>query len=288
MMNAPGWILTLVLAAQAGQGKHDSAAESRDVRIYFIERSNPPRSLKDVSVSLTVTSDSGTESTALIPLVEGKSPSPEEQIGGGMLRGVSGTPYFVELAVEPSKVVAPKEPGASAESSAGPRADGLLSPAEALKRAHRGAYFGRSLPASLFSAPYRATITIRLGNEASTSEEFQNPSPTPRVAAEGALSSTRLLWKLAEAGGTFSALKPVASAFLKQLDQLAPAGFADDSGALEQDRQWCLGLGRAIEDACDRGNTGLVQNLAAQCEPRLKNIQSRLAPRKDRSSNASP
>jgi hypothetical protein len=64
---------------------------------------------------------------------------------------------------------------------------------------------------------------------------------------------------------------------MRDLSKLAPAGFEDGSGAVEKDRQWCLALARAVEDACYQGNTARIEELSRQCEPRLKEMQSQLA-----------
>jgi hypothetical protein len=61
---------------------------------------------------------------------------------------------------------------------------------------------------------------------------------------------------------------------MRALARLAPAGFRDSSGAFEQDRQWCLGVARAIDNACAYGEWGRIQNLSLSCGPRVKRMQS--------------
>jgi hypothetical protein len=199
-----------------------------------------------------------------------------------MIRGLVGTPYFVEWIVEdgkgkagresPRQGVAPGKPGHPAPGQA-------LTAEEVLRRAHRGPCFHQKIPAHLLSGPYQATITVRLENETVSSEEFQSPSSPPKEAVAQALRDVDALWNHVEGGAKFMELKPLAQDFMKHLAMLAPAGFADDVGSFEKDRQWCLSRGRAIGRACDEGNTGLVQNLSGQCKPRLHDMQEFLESR---------
>jgi hypothetical protein len=237
----------------------------------------PARSLKGAVASLVVERESGESATYLLPLVE--QTSPDSGTAPGMIRGLVGTPYFVEMWIEDGKAKpGPRAPGLAPGKPGHPAPGHLLTSEEVLHRAHRGPCFQQRIPASLLTGPYQATITVRLENETISSEQFQSPSSPPKEAAAGALQAVEALWTHVEAGAKFMELKPLARDFTRNLEMLAPTGFACDRGAFEDDRQWCLSLGRAIEKACDQGNTGMLQNLSAQCKPPLHRMQEYLEP----------
>src|SRR6185295_669375 len=130
-------------------------------------------------------------------------------------------------------------------------------------------WFARKLPLSALSAPFTATVTIRLGNLTFTSEEFQGPRAGDERTEEIAARVGRTLEALRERSKdevVFMDLRPVVVELLRDLSKLAPAGFEDGSGAVEKDRQWCLAMARAIEDACYQGDAARIQELSLQCE----------------------
>jgi hypothetical protein len=260
-------------ASRAALLSSEASAETRDVRVYFLERATPARSLKGAVASLVVERDSGESATFLLPLVEQTSPDSGRE--PGMIRGFVGTPYFAELILDDGKAKAGREPRSEGQTPAGPGhppPGRLLSAEDVLRRAHRGPCFEQKIPASILSGPYQATLTIRLESQTISSEEFQSPAFPPKQAASAALRAVESLWSHVEEGGKFMDLKPLAREVMRNLAMLAPAGFKDDAGSFEQDRQWCLALGRAIEKACDEGNTGLVQNLSTQSKTRLQRM----------------
>jgi len=61
---------------------------------------------------------------------------------------------------------------------------------------------------------------------------------------------------------------------IRALAKLAPAGFRDSTGAFEMERQWCLAVARAIDNACAYGEWGQIQNLSQSCGPRVNRMQS--------------
>src|SRR5579864_6550609 len=90
----------------------DGSAETRHVRVYFLERATPARSLKGAIASLVVQRDSGESATYLLPLVEQTSPDSGRE--PGMIRSLIGTPYFAELMIDDGKAQAgrvPRSPG---------------------------------------------------------------------------------------------------------------------------------------------------------------------------------
>jgi len=256
----------------AAPGPQAPGSDTRDVRIYYLERSNPARSLKGAVASLVIERDSGESGTYLLPLMEPTLPEAGKETG--MIRALVGTPYFVELLLGDGTAKPGREPRSAGHAAPAPRGPGqLLSAEEVLHRAHRGPCFGRPIPASILSGPYQATITLRFENETISSEQFQNPPSPPKDALAGARRDIDELWNRGEAGAKFMDLKPLTQELTRNLEMLSPTGFADDVGSFEKDRQWCLSMGRAIEKACDEGNIGLVQALSSRCKPRLQKME---------------
>ena len=267
--------LALLFAGLAPAWAGQDQAETRDVRVYLIDRAKPDREFKDAVAVLTVQQESGRGKTFLLPRVAKGTPTPGEDRGTGLIRGVVGTAYFVELQTGDAAPVERREPEAEPAKPAGPTGQ------EILRNVHRrGVYFSRKIPAELLQSSFTATVTIRLGNLTYTSEEFQGPRTAEvaldEVAARVDQSLATLKSKAEEAAG-FMELKPAAGKLIRELSQLAPAGFEDASGEFESDRQWCLALARRIDDACDRADDGRIVDLSQQCRPRLQQMQSTLA-----------
>ena len=269
----PMALLTIILAAPGLVAGHEGP-ETREVRIYFLDRPVPRRPLKGAVASLTVNKSSSESATYLLPLVE----RPDNAPVSGLIRELVNTPYFVEFVL--NDAAAPKEPGLLGIVPGGPvhETPGQpLNAADVLRRAHAGPCFMKKIPAAMLSGPLRVTISIRLDNQTLSTEEISNEVSPPADAVSGALEATRTMWDRIEGGTTYMELKPVTRDFQKHLTKLARTGFEDDTGKFELDRQWCLGHARAIEKACDEWNTGLVQMLSKQCEPRLKQMQAFIA-----------
>ncbi|MBV8881698.1 MAG: hypothetical protein JO332_17205 [Planctomycetaceae bacterium] len=270
--------MTLLGAALGGPAlaqQKDAGAETREVRVYFIDRAAPRRPLKGAVASLTVDRRAASSSTYLLSLVEQPSAAALPSTPG-LIRALSGTPYFVEL-VPDVKPATTDQDRRRATAVVHETPGQLLSPTDALRRAHAGPCFVGRIPAPIVSGPFQASVTVRLGEETLSSEEFQDKIVRPEESLGGALKAAQTLWDRVESGSSYMDLKPAARDFTKRLMRLARVGFQDPTGNFERDRQWCLASARAIEDACDQGNTGTVQNLAKQCEPRLKQMEAFLA-----------
>jgi len=268
--------------AFAGQDK----PETREVRIYVLDRAVPDRNFKDAAAMLTLEQPSGRFKTFLLPRVAKGTPTPDEDRATGMIRGLTGTPYFVELqtgeAGAPARTEEPAEKGKDGAAPSGQ---------EVLRRVHRqGVYFVHKIPADQLTGSFTATVTIRMGSLTFTSEEFQGPKATVAVdeVANRVDQSLASLKTKAEEQAGFMDLKPTVTKLRRELAQLAPAGFEDATGAFELDRQWCLALARTIDDACDLGQEARVLELSQQCGPRLKNMQSMLARTKKEPEPAAP
>jgi len=135
----------------------EATADTREVRLYFLDRATPARSLKGAVASLVVERESGGSATFLLPLVE--QTMPDSGRGPGMIRGLVGTPYFVELMVEDGKAKpgrASPSPGLPSVKPGHPAPGQLLTSEEVLRRAHRGPCFEQKIPAHLLSGPYQA------------------------------------------------------------------------------------------------------------------------------------
>src|SRR5689334_15882373 len=152
-----------------------------------------------------------------------------------MIRSLISTPYFVEMdlgdaATPPRRDAAPK---AEAPPEGEKKADGAPAPLpaeEVLRRARKGTWFARRLPASAFSEPFTATVTIRVGDLTWTTEEFQGPKSdhdTPEAAADRVDQSLAALRERAQDSGRFMDIKPAAEDLIRGLSKLAPAGFED-------------------------------------------------------------
>jgi len=261
--------------------------ETREVRIYLLDRAKPDRDLKDAVAVLMIEQPNGRGKTFLLPRVAKGTPTPGEDRAPGMIRGLSGTSYFVELQTGEAA-----EAGGRPEQPEEKKASAAPSGREVLERVHRhGVYFAQAIPASLVSGNFTATVTIRLANVTFSSEEFQGPRAAgslDEVAARVDQSLTTLKTKAEEMAG-FMDLKPASGKLKRELSQLAPAGFEDGSGAFELDRQWCLALARHIDDACDKGDDARIRELSQECGPRLKAMQSMLArSRKEAPANPEP
>jgi len=128
-------------------------------------------------------------------------------------------------------------------------------------------------------------VTIRIDTLTFTSEEFQGPRSAhdaPDDAAARVDETLQNLRNRAEESAKFMDLKPAADRLIRDLSKIAPAGFEDGSGEVERNRQWCLALARAIEDATDYGNSARVQELSLQCAPRMKEVRTLLEQMKKR------
>lgn len=118
---------------------------------------------------------------------------------------------------------------------------------------------------------------MRRGDVSWTSEEFQGPSARAEsdeellAAVDGTL---RTLQDRVNEGATFMMLHPQAVALIAELAKLAPAGFRDDRGEFESERQWCLGVARAIDNSVAYGDWGQVATFAQQCRPRVRSMEA--------------
>lgn len=288
--------VAVILAIVAGLGFQARAAQdkpadgTREIRIFLLDRIRPERTTKDAAASLTLERKSGRGETFLLPVATNVPTLPEESVVPGLIRGLISTPYFVELDLgEPTP--APRgeetrepEPGPEAEKANGAAAaNATLTSQEVLRRARKGTWFSRKLPASAFSEPFTATVTIRLGAVTYTSEEFQGPRSahdTPEEAASRVDRSLEKIQARLDESASFMELKPLVGDLMRDLSKVAPAGFEDASGEVERDRQSCIALARALDNACDRGNNGALMDLSAQFKPRMKTLHAKLAPTK--------
>jgi hypothetical protein len=264
------WPLLALLGA--GQDR----VETREVRVYLLDRAAVDRTLKDSVAVLTLEQPSGRARTILLPRVVKETPTSGENRAQGLIRALPGTPYFVELQTGEAAAPTPKdvvEPQEQEKDRARP------SGRDTLEKIHRaGVFYAQNVPASLLSGSFSATVTIRLANLTFTSEEFHGRQDVSLedVAARVDRTLATLKAKGEETAG-FMEIKPVATKLKRELGQLAPAGFEDASGDFESDRQWCLALARKIDEACDRGDSALVIDLSQQSGPRLKKMKSMLA-----------
>jgi hypothetical protein len=253
-----------------------SEGETREVRVYLIDRTRPDREFKDAVAVLTLERPSGRGRTFLMP----RTAKHEAPPAAGLIRGLTGTPYFVELNLGD----AAPEPAANGEKQETP-AGGIL------RRVHQGAFFAQKVPAALVSEAFTATITIRMGDLTFTTEEFQGPrSPkdAPDQAMERIERSLAVLKERAEEQAGFMDLRPSVVDLLRDLSRLAPAGFEDVTGAFELDRQWCIAQARAIEKACYSGDTGWISELTLTSGPRVRQMKSVLARWKEKPPQPEP
>jgi hypothetical protein len=251
--------------------------ETREVRVYLIDRVDPDRVFKDAVAVLTLERPSGRGRTFLLPRVDMVATPGEKPSGTGIIRGLPGTPYFVELNVGDTAPPAP-------ERIEEPK-DKQIPAGEVLRRVHHGAYFAKKIPANLITETFAATVTIRMGDLTFTSEEFQGPR-TDKDAPEAV--GTRVdqalddLTDRARRSAGFMDLRPAAVQLTRDLSKLAPQGFEDASGAFELNRQWCLAHARAIERACYDANHEQIVELSQKCQPRLNEMNAFLGRSKDK------
>jgi len=266
-------LTVLALALGSAQDPGASSDEKIDVRVFLIDKSRPERLYKNAAASLTIVNPSGKSTTVLLPVVpKGAAPAADEV---GSIRGLVGTPYFVEL--HAGGLLRESDPAPAAEPDPKkPTARDILN------RVHQGTPFVGRIDKSLVAEPFTATVTIRLENLAFTSEEFDAkpcPETTPDAAAQVACA-LELLKAKSEENAPFMVLRPLALDLLRSLARLAPAGFEDLSGDLERHRQWCLAMARRIEDACAGGQAAKIPELCLQSGPRLREMQSALSKEK--------
>jgi hypothetical protein len=277
------WVLLVAILSTASvrdlRAQERKEEETREIRVYLIDRIAPERVFKDAVAVLTLERPSGRGRTFLLPRVDMVATPGEKPSGPGILRGLAGTPYFVELNVGDS---AP--PAAEKEKEEEPKGTEMSS-GEILRRVHHGAYFAKKIPASLVSEPFTATVTMRLGDLTFTSEEFQGPRTGKDVPEEIAARVDRSLDALtdrARRAAGFMDLRPAVVELTRELSKLAPQGFEDSTGAFELNRQWCLAHARAIERACYDGNLERIVELSQRCGPRLNEMTSYLTRSKDK------
>lgn len=280
------WILLLGLLSVGPvgdlRGQERNEGETREVRVYLIDRATPDRVFKDAAAVLTLQRPSGRGRTFLLPRVDRVATPGERPAGPGLIRGLPGTPYFVEMNLGDAPPAAPA--GGKHEP---PKKE--MAAAEVLRLVHRGAYFARKIPVALVSEPFTATITFRLGDLTFTSEEFQGPRSAHDAPDEVAARVDRSLGILrdrARQSAGFMDLRPAVVELSRDLSKLAPEGFEDGTGAFELSRQWCLAHARAIERACYDGNLERIVELSQKCGPRLKEMNSILAREKDKEKKA--
>jgi len=275
------WIFLVAIISTASirdlSAQERKEEETREIRVYLIDRMVPDRVFKDAVAVLTLERPSGRGRTFLLPRVDMVATPGEKPSGSGIIRGLPGTPYFVELNVGDTAPPAPEK----AEEPKGKE----MSSGEILRRVHHGAYFARKIPATLVSEPFTATVTIRLGDLTFTSEEFQGPRAAKDAPEEVAARVDRALDALidrARRAAGFMDLRPAVVELTRDLSRLAPQGFEDSTGAFELNRQWCLAHARAIERACYEGNHEQIVELSQKCGPRLNEMTSFLTRSKEK------
>ena len=274
------WVLLVGIISTGSvlRAQERKEEETREVRVYLIDRIAPDRVYKDAVAVLTLERPSGRGRTFLLPRVDMVATPGEKPSGPGIIRGLPGTPYFVELNVgdtAPPAAEKHEEEPKGKEASSG----------EILRRVHHGAYFAKRIPANLVSEPFTATVTIRMGDLTFTSEEFQGPRTAKDAPEEVAARVDRSLEALtdrARQAAGFMDLRPAVVELTRDLSKLAPQGFEDSTGAFELNRQWCLAHARAIERACYDGNHEQIAELSMKCGPRLNEMTSFLTRSKDK------
>src|SRR5258706_13044628 len=96
---APAALLLWWIGFVPAPGAQDKTqAEVREVRIYLLDRVSPDRALKDSVAVLTVERRGGRGTSYLLPRVE-KAAALSAEAAPGPIRGLLGSPYFVELVV---------------------------------------------------------------------------------------------------------------------------------------------------------------------------------------------
>ncbi|RPH39248.1 MAG: hypothetical protein EHM91_12650, partial [Planctomycetota bacterium] len=141
-------LVAIVSTASVGDlsAQERKEEETREIRVYLIDRVAPDRVFKDAAAVLTLERPSGRGRTFLLPRVDRVATPGEKPSGPGIIRGLPGTPYFVELNVgdtAPPAAEKEEEPKGK-EASSG----------EILRRVHHGAYFAKRIPANLVSEPF--------------------------------------------------------------------------------------------------------------------------------------
>src|SRR5581483_2860741 len=236
-------------------------------------RAGPMAGLEDAAASLTLRYRGGRGETVLLARAPGEGSRGEA--AEGAIRGLIGSGDFVEIfwgdARARSGSAVPEER----------RGEGrLLPPArDVLRRAHQGPCFVASIPDSRLGDVTSAWVTVRRGAVSWSSEEFQGPS-APHESDEALLSAVdRTLHSIQDRineGASFMMLHPQAVILVAELAKLAPAGFRDDRGIFERERQWVLGMARAIDDSVAYGAWGQAAVLSQQCRPRVQSMESLL------------
>jgi hypothetical protein len=248
-------LLASLFLGSAGAQAARTPDGSQLLRVYLLlDRQHPERIPEDTAVSMTLQSRSGRGETFLLARVA-KAPADG---GVGAIRGLVGSPYFVEVVW----------PGGGPKSA--PSED-------ALRRAHQGPCFVANVPSSRIPEATSATVTVRRGESTWSSEEVQGPARSgdaEETAIPDLERALRTIQDRAASGASFMMVKPAVEDLHRALARLAPAGFRDPTGAFEQERQWCLAMARAIDDACAYGKWGQIQNLSLSCGPRVKRMES--------------
>ena len=248
-------LLAGLLLASAGAQESRIPDGSQPLRVTLIlDWQHPERVPDDTAVSMTLQSRAGRGETLLLA----RATRSGANGGEGAIRGLVGSPYFVELSWPG---VASKSPPAG----------------EVLRRAHQGPSFVAMVPSSRISDVTSATVTVRRGDSTWSSEEFQGPALPAETEAAAVADLERALQTIRDrtnAGASFMMVKPAAEDLIRALAKLAPAGFRDSTGAFELERQRCLGVARAIDNFCDYGEWAQIQNLSLTCGPPVKRMQS--------------
>lgn len=288
LISRPLLLVLLVLlppnVPQSGPRQQTSGERLRELRIYLIDRVNPARSWKDAIASLTIERRTGTGTTILLPRVSRAEKSDDGRVAEGQIRTLIGTHYFVELSMgqldtslDQRKHLQELQPSPDSDSRQDRKDHQAPSSEEILRIVHRGPCFVRNVPESTLAEPFTATVTIRIGSQSLTSEEFQSPQEAhtgyDEVAARVG-ESLELVTNRSREGASFMDLRPAVVELIRGLSQLAPAGFEDTSGTVERNRQWCLALARGMENALYDGNTGSIVNLCLECGPRIREMHS--------------
>jgi hypothetical protein len=267
-------VLLLVAYSRPGARAQDARPSdaSGTVRVYVVDRrAGPMAGLQDTAASLTLRYRTGRGETVLLARAPGERPPGEGT--EGMIRGLIGSGEFVELFWSDGRVPSPSAAPEERHEGGHP----LPAARDVLRRAHRGPCFAASIPASHLADVTSAWVTVRRGSVSWSSEEFQGPS-APVESDEALLSAVdRTLHSLEDRvneGASFMMLHPQAVILVAELAKLAPAGFHDDRGDFERERQWCLGVARAIDNSVAYGDWGQVATLSQQCRPRVRAMES--------------
>jgi hypothetical protein len=271
--------------------------ESAEIRLYVIDKANPPLDLSLAAAALVLQSEGGRGRTLAMELV-----TPDEgaaETSRGQIRRLEGSAAFAEILVDktprPSakglrrapkneesvedliRKSVPPEPKKEGEAPApAPEKPKAPSIEERLAKAHSGPYFRVLLPASELPERFEATVTLRVDSRTFSARGFRTPLSAKEDvdAILGRIDeSLKTILRLCETAD-FGKVPVEAGRIREELNRLSGLSL-ENNGDFDYAWTYCLGLADQI-DRASRSGAESVSVVVGKFNAKLSQLKSAL------------